>query len=83
MMVSCGGYIGLVPHETRADDTIGILLGCGAPVVLRAASCSIHGLQYELIGEAYVHGWMEGEMAGETPNDGHYQHIGCEDILLL
>jgi hypothetical protein len=83
LMLTSGGYIGLVPYGTREGDTIGILLGGGAPVVLRLAGCDLHGLQYELIGEAYVHGWMDGEMVREVLPDNRYQHVDIEQILLL
>jgi hypothetical protein len=83
LMLTCGGYMGLVPCGTVTGDTIGILLGGEAPVVLRPAGCSLYGLQYELIGEAYVHGWMDGEMVTEVLQDSRYQHIGTEDILLV
>jgi hypothetical protein len=83
IMLTSGGYIGLVPYGTREGDIIGILLGGGAPVVLRPAGCDLHGLQYKLIGEAYVHGWMDGEMVREVLQDSRYQHVGIEQILLL
>jgi hypothetical protein len=83
LMLTSGGYIGLAPYGTKEADTIGILLGGGAPVVLRPAGCDLHGLQYELIGEAYVHGWMDGEMIREVPQDSVYQHVGIEQIVLL
>lgn len=51
------GYIGMVPHETRKEDIVCLLLGCRIPVVLRERSEG----GYELVGEAYVHGIMKGE----------------------
>jgi hypothetical protein len=83
LMLTSGGYMGLVPHGTREGDIIGILIGGGAPVVLRLASYDLHGPQYELIGEAYIHGWMDGEMVGEVPHDSRYKHVGIEQILLV
>jgi len=53
---------GLVPEDTQTGDELCILFGCTVPVVLR----KVVGLQlsqplYELIGEAYIHGKMDGE----------------------
>jgi len=39
LMPTSGGYMGLVPYGTKQGDTIGKLLGGGAPVVLRQAGC--------------------------------------------
>jgi hypothetical protein len=83
LMLTSGGYMGLVPHGTREGDILGIFPGGGAPVVLRPASYDLHGPQYELIGEAYIHGWMNAEMAGEVPEDRRYEHVGVEQILLI
>jgi hypothetical protein len=53
---------GLAPENTQRNDIICILAGCTVPVVLRKCSNSPY---YDLIGEAYVHGKMDGEaMAG-------------------
>lgn len=49
---------GLGPRRAEKGDLICILFGCSVPVTLRrhdSESC------YELIGECYVHGKMEGE----------------------
>lgn len=49
---------GLGPRRAEKGDLICILFGCSVPVILRrheSNSC------YELIGECYVHGKMEGE----------------------
>lgn len=50
------GYIGLVNGTARHTDVVVVLLGAPLPFVLRKA-----GDQYILIGEAYVHGFKDGE----------------------
>ena len=46
-------------NENQKGDVVCILLGCSVPVLLRPStdqkSC------YEVVGESYVHGVMEGE----------------------
>lgn len=50
---------GLCPPETDETDFICILHGCSVPVVLR----EVKGGYMRLLGEAYVHGKMDGEAA--------------------
>ena len=64
------GYIGLAPSETKPGDQICILLGCQMAMILRPASSS----QYQVVGESYVHGLMDGE-AFLGPFPGNYQSI--------
>lgn len=56
------GYIGLVPAETERGDLVCVLYGGQMPFILRAIEGSE---KYELIGEAYVHGIMDGEALRE------------------
>jgi len=53
-----GKYMGLVPADTREGDVLVVFLGSKVPHVLRKAE----GARYTLIGEAYVHGLMDGEV---------------------
>jgi hypothetical protein len=57
-VLSHNGYIGLAPSLTSTGDLICVLYGCHAPVILRPSDGSQH---YTLIGDAYVHGLMDGE----------------------
>ncbi|KAJ2893344.1 Heterokaryon incompatibility protein 6 like [Zalerion maritima] len=50
------GYVGMVPMDSQPGDIVAVLLGCPAPVVLRPKKNV-----YELVGEAYFHGFMDGE----------------------
>jgi hypothetical protein len=53
---------GLAPKHCGDDDLICVLLGCTVPVVLKkiVSKPRISDL-YEIVGEAYVHGMMDGE----------------------
>ncbi|KAG8418915.1 hypothetical protein J3459_011895 [Metarhizium acridum] len=52
------GLFGLCPVTTEKDDLICILYGCSVPMILRL---SADEEWYKVIGEAYVHGKMDGE----------------------
>ncbi|KIN00196.1 hypothetical protein OIDMADRAFT_145702 [Oidiodendron maius Zn] len=53
------GYLGLGPEEARPGDVIALVKGAKVPLVLRSSSSS---LCWELVGDAYVHGMMQGEL---------------------
>ncbi|QKD57102.2 heterokaryon incompatibility protein-domain-containing protein [Fusarium oxysporum Fo47] len=59
------GYIGLVPPYSQVGDTICVIFGTQTPSILRRVPGTI-GNTYELIGECYIHGLMN----GETVNSG-------------
>jgi Heterokaryon incompatibility protein (HET) len=59
LVLSENGYIGLAPSETETGDKICVMYGCHAPVVLRKRSDGADA--YILVGDAYVHGLMDGE----------------------
>jgi hypothetical protein len=60
-------WIGLAPMAANANDVICILDGCSVPVVLRPCSRDMGTgtneaeVFYQLVGECYVHGMMDGE----------------------
>ncbi|KAH4819945.1 hypothetical protein HBI38_023360 [Parastagonospora nodorum] len=54
--------VGLGPRKTQEGDIIAILYGCSVPVILRPVT----GTQdHEFVGEAYIHGKMDGEAISE------------------
>jgi hypothetical protein len=53
-----GGFVGLCPMEAKAGDIVAVLLGGNVPFVLRKRGEG----GYEVVGEAYVHGIMDGEV---------------------
>lgn len=60
--------VGLAPQYAKVGDQVCILYGCSVPVVLRRLPHA-HGIpSWSLIGDAYVHGIMDGEViSSSTP----------------
>ena len=61
------GYIGLAPKGAKVGDEIYLLFGAEVPYVLRRKGDDLQ--TFEVVGECYCHGIMEGEMlaAGRKP----------------
>ncbi|KAI7265960.1 hypothetical protein KC345_g8326 [Hortaea werneckii] len=59
MFVTSTGFLGLAPHDAREGDVVFVVRGIDVPLVLRTNGDD--DASYELIGECYVHGVMEGE----------------------
>ncbi|KAM0482238.1 hypothetical protein ACHAP7_004468 [Fusarium lateritium] len=57
---SYGGLVGLGPSETEPGDRIVFLFGGSTPFILRSLGVGLD--QYQLIGEAFFYGIMDGEM---------------------
>jgi hypothetical protein len=64
-------YLGLGPISTKQEDEVWILRGASVPFVLRRAG----ERRYTVVGEAYVHGVMHGEVLGEP--------MGAEEVVLI
>ncbi|PMD42294.1 hypothetical protein L207DRAFT_381514, partial [Hyaloscypha variabilis F] len=62
-IISSKGYIGLGPPGTQVEDLICILRGGRAPFVLRQGRYPFGRI---MIGDAYVHGIMNGEYLEEA-----------------
>ncbi|KAK4169692.1 heterokaryon incompatibility protein-domain-containing protein [Cladorrhinum sp. PSN259] len=56
--VTRSGYMALVPPGTVAGDLVCVLYGLNTPFILRRCA---EGGSVNLVGEAYVHGMMDGE----------------------
>jgi Heterokaryon incompatibility protein (HET) len=63
--ISSTGYVGLCPHQSRPGDQICIFFGSKIPYIVRPLS----GGFFELIGEAYVHDIMQGELSHESVDE--------------
>jgi hypothetical protein len=59
------GYIGLGPGYLAKGDVVCILFGGTVPFILRAQQSDYGG--YRVVGEAYVHGIMDGEYMERNP----------------
>jgi len=55
------GWIGLGPAAMKSGDVVAILFGCRMPFVLRPSDEG----RFMLLGDAYVHGLMDGEFMQE------------------
>lgn len=55
-----GTLMGLAPMYSKIGDKIALLEGGAVPYVLRPTTGIEHG-HYEIVGEAYIHGFMGGE----------------------
>jgi hypothetical protein len=56
---------GLIPRYAKSGDVLCIIYGCSVPVVLRIQQGENNHHYWQLIGEAYVHGYMDGEGISE------------------
>jgi hypothetical protein len=61
LMITNEGCVGMAPCRAREGDVVAILFGCSIPLVLRRVPLKE---VCQIIGEAYVHGYMNGEVAG-------------------
>jgi hypothetical protein len=51
----------MAPCRAREGDSVAVLFGCSIPLVLRRVPLQE---TWQIMGEAYVHGYMNGEVAG-------------------
>jgi hypothetical protein len=65
------GRLGLAPNSTKPGDSVAFVRNSRVPFTIRR----VEGGRYELVGEAYIHGLMNGEIAKEGP-------IVLEEIIL-
>lgn len=57
------GYIGLVQNGIHTGDVVVVIYGARTPFVIRG----VGGDRYQLIGDCYVHGIMDGEFLKTNP----------------
>jgi hypothetical protein len=72
------GFIGQAPDESRIEDKLALLSGATTPYILRPTGSGT----YFLIGEAYVHGTMFGELI-EGRNAGKWPDLHEQEIVLV
>jgi hypothetical protein len=63
--------VGLGPRDMASSDLVCILFGCSVPVILRPTSkdSDSESVDVTLVGEAYVHDHMEGELFAGMSKD--------------
>jgi len=65
LFVTKRGYLGLGPGNTNEGDLVYILFGAPVPIILRRQENN----EFACIGEAYVHGVMDGEITQGTSDE--------------
>ena len=70
MFVSATGWLGLAPFGTREGDVVFVGVGADVPYVLRACEDG-----FELVGECYVQGIMDGETM-------EMEWVGVRDVMI-
>ncbi|KAI0386530.1 hypothetical protein F5Y04DRAFT_290120 [Hypomontagnella monticulosa] len=73
--VTRGGYLGVGPGAMRDGDEVAVLLGLSVPVLVRPVEKSGEERRYELVGECYVHGIMDGELVKAQMEKGREAEI--------
>jgi hypothetical protein len=67
------GYLALVPRGTQEGDVVVVFERACVPFVIRRNEDDACGRHFELLGEAYVHGIMKGEVM--EMDDIHWENI--------
>ena len=62
LLVTKKGYLGLGPCNMKVDDVVFLIPGADAPMILRPEKD-----KWRLVGEAYIHGVMQGEVKDIEP----------------
>jgi hypothetical protein len=77
LFVTKSGYIGTGPGKVMKGDKIFIPLGCCVPITIRATANN-----FELIGDTYVCGMMQGEMMPDEMNKIDLEDVASSDLIL-
>lgn len=74
MFITIDGYAGLAPVGTQLGACVAILLGGSTPFMQRESYPTMSTeCQHTLVGDCYVHGWMDGQrMKHEIKEDWPY-----------
>jgi hypothetical protein len=62
LFLTCGRRLGLGPELSRSGDRVFIVKGASIPFVLRPATSNSSKSGFAIVGEAFVHGLMGGEV---------------------
>jgi hypothetical protein len=60
-------FVGLIPQAAKVGDKVCIVYGCSVPVVLQKTGRPNGTHCWQLIGDAYVNGIMDGELIQFAP----------------
>ena len=64
--ITQNGHVGLGPRATKEGDVVVVLRNGPWPFVLRPLDDGQDERKYQLLGQAYVRGWMQGEVVREV-----------------
>ncbi|KAL2042056.1 hypothetical protein N7G274_005244 [Stereocaulon virgatum] len=73
------GYIGTGPAELAVGDHFYILAGGPCPYVLRPVEDAARPCTFQLVGDSYVHGLMDGEAVAHLKTDASHDRKQRED----
>jgi hypothetical protein len=83
MFITEAGHLGLGPGALNVGDSVAVLLGGMTPFVLRGVLHTNEkdsaSNRYQLVGECYTHGMMNGEIIGRWKAG----QFVAEDIVLV
>ena len=79
LVSTASGYVGIMPHFIQKGDIIAVIGGCAVPLVLRPRWQQKPGrLKYEILGECFVYGIMDGEIE-QSAREGRHALV---DIMI-
>lgn len=73
LFITEAGYLGLGPEEAQPADLLVVLPGADVPFVLRSAD----GDEHSVIGECYLHGFMDGEAVEGKESEAFQEYVLC------
>lgn len=65
--ITKNGYVGLVPQFTVTGDIMAVVAGAQTPFIVRPVHGGTRESRYQLVGECYIHGIMDGETLASVP----------------
>ncbi|KAI0411610.1 HET-domain-containing protein [Xylaria grammica] len=69
LAITASGCLCVVPPRTKVGDSVIIPFGSQTPFLIRERDVQSEGIGYELVGEAWVDGVMQGEMIGNADEE--------------
>lgn len=86
LCITESGYLGLVPSTSESGDAVAVLFGGYTPFVLReskdpALGTLDNGRRWQVVGECYIHGFMDGEALDGLDQDG--TEVRSEEFVLI
>lgn len=79
VFVTPQGHVGLGPNSMLKSDIVAVFEGGETPFILRPVktTTAVQGSAYHVVGECYLHGWMNGEALSDEAA------IPAEQLILM